>query len=117
MRPLAELVLELRNTKRVSDEWRRRHEGEVAVLWNECAEPGVLLDVLFLDADRETWVRATHAVLEEARSASHTDAVEALRAVCDVVRGIAASPPPLDRLVQRARSRTAREIEAMAYPL
>jgi hypothetical protein len=50
-------------------------------------------------------------------STSKTDAVDALCAVCDVVRAIAAVPPPLDRLVQRARLRSARELDAMGYPL
>ncbi|MGO8998473.1 MAG: hypothetical protein ACLQVI_34570 [Polyangiaceae bacterium] len=115
--PLATLVLELRKDKRVSDDWRRRHEATLLWLWAECAEPGVLLDVLFLDADRDVWVRAMRAVLEEARSSRMLDAEEALHAVCDVIRAIAPMPPTLDRLVLRARARTARELEAMGYPL
>ena len=115
--PLAELVSLLRETKRVPDAWRARHEASMADLWTECAEPGVLLDVLFLDADRDTWVAAMRAVLEEARSTSVADAVEALRGGCDVVRAIAPAAPPLDRLVHRACLRSAREWDAMGYPL
>ena len=115
--PLAELVIELRTSRRIPDAWRQRYGESIAALWRECAEPGVLLDVLFLAADKGTWMAAMRAVLEEALHTPSADAVEALRAVCDAVRVIAPSPPSLESLVQKARARSASELDAMGYAL
>ena len=115
---LAQLVAELRvRTGAVSDECSARHEASMGAPRNECAEPGVLLDVLFLDADRSTWVAVTNAALDTARSTpARTPSALSVRSATQFASS-------LRRLLRSSASsvtrqqRSLREIEAMGYPL